>query len=118
MAADKVIKTDAEWKEQFGGSVCGGLVTPGHDHTQLSAKEFEVLRKKGTEPARSGEYDKMYPKEGYFACKGCGNPLVRLSFERHRRFATGVQITVPHISTWYQRVVNCAVLFREKGGVL
>mmetsp|Transcript_7761 Transcript_7761/g.15865 ORF Transcript_7761/g.15865 Transcript_7761/m.15865 type:complete len:151 (-) Transcript_7761:347-799(-) len=57
MATDKVVKTEAEWKEQ------------------LSAKEFEVLRKKGTEPARSGEYDKLYPKEGYFACKGCGNPL-------------------------------------------
>jgi len=57
MSGDTVMKTDAEWK------------------AELTAQEFDVLRKKGTEPARSGEYDKLYPKEGYFACKGCGNPL-------------------------------------------
>ncbi|KAH9260611.1 methionine-R-sulfoxide reductase [Batrachochytrium salamandrivorans] len=42
---------------------------------KLTAKEFHVLREKGTEPPRVGEYDKFYPKEGYFACRGCGNPL-------------------------------------------
>merc|ERR1712196_311094 len=32
-------------------------------------------RNKGTEPGRSGEYDKHYPKSGYYVCKGCGFPL-------------------------------------------
>eukprot|EP00232_Nephroselmis_pyriformis_P004019 CAMPEP_0182911438 /NCGR_PEP_ID=MMETSP0034_2-20130328/36925_1 /TAXON_ID=156128 /ORGANISM="Nephroselmis pyriformis, Strain CCMP717" /LENGTH=111 /DNA_ID=CAMNT_0025047961 /DNA_START=25 /DNA_END=358 /DNA_ORIENTATION=+ len=29
-------------------------------------RRYKVLRGKGTEPARSGEYDKFYPKTGYF----------------------------------------------------
>eukprot|EP00043_Microstomoeca_roanoka_P027731 m.15737 g.15737 ORF g.15737 m.15737 type:complete len:207 (+) comp7906_c0_seq1:40-660(+) len=54
-----VQKTDQEWKEI------------------LSEKEYYVLREKGTERAGTGEYDKFYPKkgEGFFACRGCGNPL-------------------------------------------
>lgn len=43
--------------------------------SKLTAKEFHVLREKGTETPRVGEYDKFYPKEGYFACRGCGHPL-------------------------------------------
>eukprot|EP00056_Hartaetosiga_gracilis_P014205 m.239957 g.239957 ORF g.239957 m.239957 type:complete len:202 (+) comp14334_c0_seq1:114-719(+) len=53
----KVSKSDVEWKQQ------------------LSKEEYQVLRKKGTERPGTGEYDKFYPKEGYFACRGCGNPL-------------------------------------------
>ena len=34
--------TDSEWKKK------------------LSSQEYRVLRNKGTEPARSGKYDKMY----------------------------------------------------------
>jgi len=30
---------------------------------------------KGTERPSSGEYDSYYPKEGYFACRACNNPL-------------------------------------------
>ena len=41
----------------------------------LNAQEFQVLRQKGTEPARTGEYDKFYPTEGHFVCRGCGTPL-------------------------------------------
>mmetsp|Transcript_9915 Transcript_9915/g.26358 ORF Transcript_9915/g.26358 Transcript_9915/m.26358 type:complete len:191 (-) Transcript_9915:991-1563(-) len=41
----------------------------------LSGNQFEVLRLKGTEPPRTGEYDKYYPKSGYFACAACGTPL-------------------------------------------
>ena len=39
--------------------------------------QFYILREKGTEPARSGVYDKFYPApgEGYFACSGCESPL-------------------------------------------
>ena len=42
---------------------------------ELDQFSFQVLRKKGTEPAGTGEYDKFYPTEGHFVCKGCGNPL-------------------------------------------
>mmetsp|Transcript_598 Transcript_598/g.1077 ORF Transcript_598/g.1077 Transcript_598/m.1077 type:complete len:144 (+) Transcript_598:2195-2626(+) len=54
---EKVVKSEDEWR------------------SQLSSEEFHVLREKGTERARSGEYDKMYPTSGYFECRACGNPL-------------------------------------------
>ena len=41
----------------------------------LTAREYKILRKKGTEPPRSSAYDKFYPKTGYFACRACGLPL-------------------------------------------
>ena len=43
---------------------------------QLTEAEFRVLRRRGTEP-RGGEYDEFYPTrdEGFFACRGCMNPL-------------------------------------------
>lgn len=53
----RVEKSDAEWSKQ------------------LNKQEFQVLRKKGTEPARTGEYDKFYPSEGHFVCRCCGTPL-------------------------------------------
>ena len=40
----------------------------------LNAEEFYVLRMKGTEPPRTGEYDKFYA-EGTYSCRGCGTPL-------------------------------------------
>lgn len=55
-SASLVAKTDAEWKQQ------------------LTAQEYEVLRKKGTERAFSGTYNKHY-KEGTYVCKGCQTPL-------------------------------------------
>mmetsp|Transcript_17176 Transcript_17176/g.25555 ORF Transcript_17176/g.25555 Transcript_17176/m.25555 type:complete len:150 (+) Transcript_17176:154-603(+) len=58
---DNLPKTDQEWKKK------------------LSKEEYRVLRKKGTERAFSGEYDKFYPKKGYFVCAGCGNPLYSYS---------------------------------------
>ena len=53
----RVEKSEGEWKKE------------------LDQFSFQVLRKKGTEPAGTGEYDKFYPTEGHFVCKGCGNPL-------------------------------------------
>jgi peptide-methionine (R)-S-oxide reductase len=53
----RVEKPDAEWAKE------------------LDKASFQVLRKKGTEGAGTGEYDKFYPTEGHFVCKGCGNPL-------------------------------------------
>ena len=54
--ADKVKKTDAEWK------------------AQLTPEQYHVMRKKGTERAFTGEYhDSKEP--GTYTCAGCGNPL-------------------------------------------
>ncbi len=52
----KVIKTDAEWKKI------------------LTAEQFEVMRKRGTERPFSGKYDDHYLK-GVYKCGGCGTPL-------------------------------------------
>eukprot|EP01071_Lankesteria_metandrocarpae_P014116 Lankesteria_metandrocarpae@DN811_c0_g1_i1.p1 len=43
--------------------------------TILNSKEYNVIRKKGTEPPFKGEYDNFYPTEGYFQCRACHNPL-------------------------------------------
>lgn len=40
----------------------------------LSAEEYYVLRQKGTEPPRTGEYDKHF-EEGTYNCRACGTPL-------------------------------------------
>jgi hypothetical protein len=37
--------------------------------------QYQVLRKKGTEPPGTGEYNKFKPASGYFACRGCGAKL-------------------------------------------
>ena len=41
----------------------------------LSAEEYAVLRERHTEPAGSGEYDRVFPERGHFACRACGAPL-------------------------------------------
>ena len=59
MAAQEVFpiqKTDAEWQ------------------AELSPEAFKVLRKHGTERARSSPLDKVYA-EGTYSCAGCGTPL-------------------------------------------
>lgn len=52
----KIQKTDEEWQ------------------THLSPEQFQVARKKGTEPAFTGEYHDC-KKEGVYQCVCCGNPL-------------------------------------------
>jgi peptide-methionine (R)-S-oxide reductase len=56
--ADKVVLSDAEWRER------------------LTPEEYEVLRHHGTERAWSGCF--LATKEpGVYVCAGCGNPLFR-----------------------------------------
>ncbi|MBC8064080.1 MAG: peptide-methionine (R)-S-oxide reductase MsrB, partial [Chlorobia bacterium] len=53
---EKVMKSEAEWKEE------------------LTPEEFHVLREKGTERAFTGEYvDTKVP--GTYVCRACGNVL-------------------------------------------
>lgn len=41
---------------------------------KLSAEEYYVLRQKGTERPRTGEYDQHW-EAGTYVCKGCGTEL-------------------------------------------
>ena len=54
--ADKVVKTEEEWKKQ------------------LTDEQYYVTRQKGTERAFTGKYNKHY-KEGIYKCIGCGTAL-------------------------------------------
>ena len=73
MTADttKVEKSDAEWKKQ------------------LTPAEYRVIREKGTERAFTGEYDKFYPKKGYFVCKACNNVGAMVSVKTCRKHILG-----------------------------
>ena len=62
----EIKKTDDEWKKQ------------------LSKDEFEVTRKKGTEPAFTGRYWNNHEK-GMYRCVGCGTEL----FSSETKFESG-----------------------------
>ena len=64
--AEKVIKTDEEWKKQ------------------LTPEQYAVARKKGTERAFTGKYYKEHD-EGVYRCVCCGNPL----FSSDTKFESG-----------------------------
>jgi peptide-methionine (R)-S-oxide reductase len=63
---EKVEKTDAEWKQ---------MLTP---------EQFEVARKKGTEPAFTGQYWNNHEK-GIYRCVCCDNAL----FSSNTKFDSG-----------------------------
>jgi peptide-methionine (R)-S-oxide reductase len=50
----------------------------------LSPRQYEVLRRKGTEPPFTGEYHDSKEK-GVYRCAGCGNPL----FDSDAKFDSG-----------------------------
>ena len=64
--ADKVVKTDAEWREQ------------------LDADQYTVTRRKGTEPPFSGKYWDC-KSDGIYRCVCCGNEL----FDSSTKFDSG-----------------------------
>ena len=54
--AEKVLKTDEEWREQ------------------LTEEQYDVTRRKGTERPFTGQYHDLHDK-GVFRCICCGNEL-------------------------------------------
>lgn len=66
MAPDKVIRTDDEWREL------------------LTAEQFRVLRRAGTEPAFSGALTDTF-EAGIYRCAGCHTPL----FASEAKFHSG-----------------------------
>jgi peptide-methionine (R)-S-oxide reductase len=50
----------------------------------LSPRQYEVLRRKGTEPAFAGKYHDS-KEEGLYLCAGCGSPL----FDSETKFDSG-----------------------------
>ncbi len=63
---DKIVKSEEEWKEQ------------------LSPEQFKITRKKGTEPAWTGQYNKHYEK-GTYLCACCQTEL----FDSESKFDSG-----------------------------
>lgn len=66
LTVEKVVKTDEEWKQL------------------LSPLAFQVTRRKGTEIAFTGKYNKHYEK-GIYRCVCCGNAL----FSSEAKFDSG-----------------------------
>jgi peptide-methionine (R)-S-oxide reductase len=62
----KVIKSDAEWREQ------------------LTPEQYRVARQKGTERPYTGEHEQTW-SDGHYTCIGCGQEL----FESDTKFDAG-----------------------------
>jgi peptide-methionine (R)-S-oxide reductase len=63
---DKIEKSDAEWRRE------------------LTPEQFKIARKKGTEPAFSGEYWNNH-ENGVYRCRCCGAEL----FSSEHKFESG-----------------------------
>lgn len=58
MSSEKVVKTDAEWRQE------------------LTPEQYRILREHGTEAPFAGKYWK-HKEDGSYACAGCGQELFR-----------------------------------------
>ncbi len=63
---NKIKKTDEEWRKE------------------LTPEQYQVARKKGTEPAFTGKYWNHH-EDGTYTCVCCGNPL----FQSDTKFESG-----------------------------
>lgn len=63
---EKIRKTDEDWQKE------------------LTAEQYRIARKKGTEPAFTGKYDGS-KEPGIYRCACCGNPL----FDSDDKFDSG-----------------------------
>jgi peptide-methionine (R)-S-oxide reductase len=63
---EKVVKTEEQWKRE------------------LTPEQFQVTRKKGTEPAFTGRYWDLH-EAGVYKCVACGNDL----FDSKTKFDSG-----------------------------
>lgn len=99
-----VVKTEKEWRQL------------------LSRTEYLILRKKSTEPAFSGKYDKFFPQFGHFKCRGCASPLysVRSKFDSRSGWPAFDQCYVGAVRTKLdlKRGLKKEVLCRRCGGHL
>ena len=85
---EKVTKTEAEWREQ------------------LSPKQYQVIRKKGTERPFTGEYNDS-KTAGTYVCAGCGAEL----FSSDHKFDSGTGWP-----SYYQPIGDDAVTIEEDHG--
>ena len=77
----EVLKSDEEWRKQ------------------LTPEQYQVTRKKGTEPAFTGQYWNNH-EEGSYKCVCCGNPL----FDSETKYDSGTGWP-----SFYQPVSNDSV---------
>jgi peptide-methionine (R)-S-oxide reductase len=84
---DEKQRSDAEWKKT------------------LSPEQYEVMRRKGTERAFTGEFYNS-KDEGVYRCAGCGNPL----FDSDTKFDSGTGWP-----SYYQPVAEKAVETEDDG---
>ena len=97
-------KTESEWQEQ------------------LSAKEYNILRQKGTEFAHTGKYN-LHFEEGTYKCKGCNNPL----FESNNKFKSScgwpsfddaIEGTIEYIKDKSHGMIRTEIVCANCGGHL
>ncbi|MFD0861635.1 peptide-methionine (R)-S-oxide reductase MsrB [Sungkyunkwania multivorans] len=99
-----VQKTDEEWR------------------AQLSEKEYNILRNKGTEYPHTGKYNLHFEK-GSYSCKGCGTQL----FESDHKFESGcgwpsfddaIEGTVEYVRDTSHGMIRTEILCANCGGHL
>jgi peptide-methionine (R)-S-oxide reductase len=100
----KVQKSESEWQ------------------TELTPAQFNVLRLKGTEPPRTGEYELHFEK-GTYACAGCGTKLFESNskYESHcgwPSFDDAIQGTVEYKKDNTLGMIRTEILCANCGGHL